>query len=401
MPSPFDSAPRRRRSRRPATCVLAVALVLGTAVAAPRVRAQHVVPTLDVGGVGIRYADTVRTSGATVAPAIEADWDRATVNAAGSFSRLATGWTTNGAVGASLYTPSAGPVVGELAGTAGGSANQDGTRTSQVVGMLRAHLMTAAHGIWLGGGAGRTWDGARWRSTRLGEAGAWGTSGPVSAVATVTPTWVDDSVRYTDAQLTGRVALHALEFDATAGVRAGAPLPAYGGPSRAWGSVTAVAWLTRIAGIVLSAGAYPVDLTQGYPGGRFVSLAVRFGGRDEEPRAAAAPARAIATSALERQIAGARRGGVESFRVASSGGRTRVSIRAPRAARVEIMGDFSAWAPVRLAPAGRGWWTVALPMARGSYQMNLRVDGGRWLVPPGLTAVRDDFGGAIGVLVVE
>jgi hypothetical protein len=54
-----------------------------------------------------------------------------------------------------------------------------------------------------------------------------------------------------------------------------------------------------------------------------------------------------------------------------------------------------------MQPASGGWWAVTLPINAGKYQMNLRLDGGRWLVPPGLLSMRDEFGGAVGLLVVE
>jgi hypothetical protein len=33
--------------------------------------------------------------------------------------------------------------------------------------------------------------------------------------------------------------------------------------------------------------------------------------------------------------------------------------------------------------------------------MNVRLDGGNWLVPAGLLTVLDEFGGTVGLLVVE
>jgi hypothetical protein len=33
--------------------------------------------------------------------------------------------------------------------------------------------------------------------------------------------------------------------------------------------------------------------------------------------------------------------------------------------------------------------------------VNTRVDGGPWIVPPGLTTMTDDFEGEVGVLVIE
>jgi len=31
----------------------------------------------------------------------------------------------------------------------------------------------------------------------------------------------------------------------------------------------------------------------------------------------------------------------------------------------------------------------------------LRIDGGAWIVPPGLLSMVDEFGGPVGLLVVE
>jgi hypothetical protein len=42
-----------------------------------------------------------------------------------------------------------------------------------------------------------------------------------------------------------------------------------------------------------------------------------------------------------------------------------------------------------------------LPLKPGKYQMNLRIDGGNWLVPPGLLSMSDEFGGTVGLLVIE
>ena len=71
------------------------------------------------------------------------------------------------------------------------------------------------------------------------------------------------------------------------------------------------------------------------------------------------------------------------------------------ALRVELSGDFTAWRPVQLRGEDGGWWSVSLPIAPGTYQMNVRVDGGGWIVPPGLTAIADEFGATVGILTIE
>jgi hypothetical protein len=85
----------------------------------------------------------------------------------------------------------------------------------------------------------------------------------------------------------------------------------------------------------------------------------------------------------------------------TSVGQYRLSLWAPRAHSVELSGDFTGWQPVMLARGEGGEWSVSLALVAGTHRVNARIDGGAWIVPPGLTAVSDDFAGNVGVLVVE
>jgi hypothetical protein len=82
-------------------------------------------------------------------------------------------------------------------------------------------------------------------------------------------------------------------------------------------------------------------------------------------------------------------------------GRYRLSIAAARAHRVEISGDFTGWKAAQLARALDGRWTLTLPLSAGTHRLNVRVDGGSWIAPPGLTTMSDDFAGEVGVFVIE
>jgi hypothetical protein len=65
------------------------------------------------------------------------------------------------------------------------------------------------------------------------------------------------------------------------------------------------------------------------------------------------------------------------------------------------MGDFTDWEPVSLAPVGKGVWEVRLPVAPGVHRVNVRIDGGAWLVPAGTRLERTEFGSAVGIVVVR
>lgn len=76
-----------------------------------------------------------------------------------------------------------------------------------------------------------------------------------------------------------------------------------------------------------------------------------------------------------------------------------LTLRRPGAASVEVMGDFTDWRPVAMAPALGDVWSLTIAIPAGVHQINLRVDGGPWTVPPGLPRADDEFGGEVGVLV--
>jgi hypothetical protein len=360
--------------------------------------AQSIESSVDVGGVALRYADTLNASAATLTPRVLASWGRAVADASGTYSQFASGGrSTQGVLSASLFTPTARGLLGELAGLAGGSSHNDGTRTGVVLANGRLHFMRTRGELFLGVGGGRTWVGGGSRSVFLGEAGASTNFREVAATLTVSPVAVDDSIRYTDAQLSLFWTREKLDLGAVLGTRLGDQLTTLGGTARSWGSLSAVRWLKPRLALVASGGSYPIDPTQGFPGGRFVSVSVRLAAGRGRASQSSSVSQAHAESLLAKEESP-----VSSFTaVKDSLGSVTLRVNAPRAQLVEVSGDFTDWVPVRLEPASGGWWTVRLPIDRGKYQMNLRLDGGKWLVPPGLLSMLDEFGGSVGLLVVD
>jgi hypothetical protein len=383
---------------RRALAAFACSLTLGNALAA-----QRVVSSVDVSGTGVWYADSIRASGGSLNPALRVDWPRATIGASGTVSELGSGSLSfQGFVAPSVFTPNVGPFTVEFAGQLGGSTHQDGTRTGQAVGSTRAYFMGARGGAWAGGGVGRSWDGLTGRSVREGEVGGWLESGTMTALASVSPVVVQDTIRYTDLQAALRYPVDRFELGLTVGTRTGSVGPVVGGTSRTWGSVSGVAWLTSQVAVVASGGNYPVDLTQGYPGGRYVSLALRFASRNTRSSDRAASMTPSALPALTAATEEARAAGVTAFSVSSTRGVQRtLRVRAASARSVEVNGDFTRWAPVNLVRGADGWWSVSLPISAGTYALNVRIDGGPWLVPPGLMSTTDEFGGTVGILTIE
>jgi len=256
--------------------------------------------------------------------------------------------------------------------------------------------MTAHAGAYVGADVGRTWDGSFWHDVREGELGAWAEHDGTTLLATMTPVMVADSIRYTDFLAALRFPWDALDLGLSAGARAGTVGAVVGGTSRVWGNMSIVAWLRPRLALVASAGAYPVDLTQGYPGGRFVTLALRIASRELHASASASAPSSVTPAGESRPS------GTTTFEIKRVSETERMlRIYAPSATSVELNGDFTQWRALSLTRDRDGWWTATRSIADGTYQLNFRIDGGPWLAPPGLLTAHDEFGGVVGILVVE
>jgi len=360
--------------------------------------AQTIDASVDVGAAALRYADTLSTGAGAITPHVSLDWQSGFVDASGTYSQFtAGGWSTQGALSGSRFIPAGAHTMLELAALAGGSTHSDGTRTGEGLLSGRFHLGRARREFFIGAGAGRAWDGDAWRNVLLGEVGAALALGPGGAILTVSPAVVNDSLKYTDSQASFYWKRERLDLGAVLGFRVGDQAITTNPNARSWASMTVVAWMTQRVGLVASGGTYPIDPTQGFPGGRFVSLALRLATN----AARSQPQPIVPDDILRAEPAAA---GVTSFGVKRERpGMVTVTAVARGARSVEITGDFSNWVPVRLTPTGGTdeSWSVTLPMESGKYQMNIRIDGGPWTVPPGLLSMLDEFGGSVGLLVVQ
>lgn len=81
-------------------------------------------------------------------------------------------------------------------------------------------------------------------------------------------------------------------------------------------------------------------------------------------------------------------------------GRFLLRLRA-RARSVELRCDATDWNPVRAERTEAEAWEVVLPLSPGVHRVAVRLDGGPWRPPAGLPTAADDFGGEVGLIVVE
>ena len=358
------------------------AAVLLAGAAAP-LAAQAASASLDLSVARMRFADSIDATAVSISPVLRAATDRYVVDAAGSLSRLQGAWSNSGAIDAAIVLARAGRLTLDATGIAGGSVHSGGTRTGQFLGGARARAALPGGAAWVGAAAGLTWD-AEWRTLRRIDLGAWRSLGSSAIAIHALPTIADDTVRFTDTFFSMSHAAAPWTIGASLGVRAGGQLPSLPANRNVWGHVAATLALTERMAMVASGGTYPVDFAQGYPGGQFLSLGVRIHG------GSSAPVQAIASPTPE----------LSDFSLRRTGGAVLFRVRAPRARLVELSGDFTQWSNVRLQPAGAGWWSVSIPVTAGTYELNVRVDGGRWMVPPGTIPRRDEFGTVTGVVHV-
>ena len=79
----------------------------------------------------------------------------------------------------------------------------------------------------------------------------------------------------------------------------------------------------------------------------------------------------------------------------------RITARIGGVETVEVMGDFTEWSAIPLIRRGRDLWELLVPLNPGVHQINLRIDCGQWIAPPGVPTLKDGFNGEVGVLVVR
>lgn len=174
-------------------------------------------------------------------------------------------------------------------------------------------------------------------------------------------------------------------------LRAGQRLDGEPSGTRRWLSGEADVPVPRASrfGLVLAGGARPDRADLGQPGGRFVELGLRLdlhAPRPASPPPAPAPPRAAT--------------GAATTVAPLAPGHYRIRLILPGARGVELKGDVTDWAVVALRRAVHDddVWEATVHKPAGVYHINIRVDDGDWMVPPGLPVVSDRFGGVTGLL---
>jgi hypothetical protein len=362
-------------------------------LASSSVLSAQIAGTLDGAATRISYSEGTPSTGLSVAPSLQVIRPWQSVIAGGAVTRFPGDvWSVQGHIAGSTYLGPVGAFRPELEGRLRGTRHEDGGGSSEFTGAARLHRFGAAHGVWIGANGGRSWDGLEWRGTVGVEAGGWARVGPGTLSVALTGSRLNDDLRFAEAEGALRMDRGPLEIVAHGGLRHwfrpdDAAAEGWGGASIAW-------WIHDRLALTAAGGAYPVDYAQGLPSGTFGSLGIRVStGRLSRARRINEP--------LDLLLPPIRPGAPGLAFERLGDGSARITVGNVDAQRVELMGDFTGWEPIALPRSGEREWAATLPVPAGIHRVNLRVDGGQWIVPPGLPSSTDEFGGAAGILIVE
>lgn len=375
-------------------------LILG----AGRAQAQ-VSASLDLASGNATYDGGTATTIVSFSPSLAVQAHRWSAGASGTYTSFNRGgWSGQGSVAGSWFTPALGPFVAEVSARGDHSARAFGLGTGQALGQVRGHLFAAGRGFWIGAARGRAWHGGGDEEVARVEGGFWLRVRNARATLAMTRGSGHDTLTLGPAGGGGLVAAYDLRVPAPYAEAAMAlewaegPFEMSGMVARrstsreagvmSW-QVAATYWFTENLGFIIGGGRYSPDLWQAHPGGQYATVAVRVG---YQPAV-----RSRLRTPSTRPVPG-----IAGFEIGDIGeGQWLLRVDAPLAQLVEVMGDFTDWQPLRLLPSGDGAWTAVLPLAPGTYRLNIRVDGGTWGVPPGVGAAMDEFSGRVGVLIVS
>jgi hypothetical protein len=370
------------------------------ATAAPLHGQRSVNVGLDVGGAIVRYDGFLSSGAASITPTLRLATPHTTLDARASSLFFQSGRSSvSGDVDGSWLAASSRTGAGlRLEASAGGS--QYATSYRYAYGLAGVRLVVEPRGgpsVWLAGRGGASGSstprdvadplfdtGAVHASMGAAEA-SMGIASHLRAASLRAELRAErvGAERLAEGTVAGAWNAGRLAFDARAGARR-----ARLDDVRAFAEGGATVRVNERLGVSLHAGRYASDPLQGIVAGRFAELTAHF--------SLGAPRRAVAR---EPAMGAFTRLGFD-VRLLADGGRE-LRFRVPGAARVEIMADFTNWQPVVLRAVGDERWALTARLPPGVHRVNVRIDGGAWTVPPGLTAVADEFGGAVGLLIVE
>lgn len=355
------------------------------------------VGTLGIGASIIEYDGFLTSGAAVLAPAFRFETANFSLGGQASWTVFESGnQVLQGTAAAAWLSAPRGWWRVELSGSVGASKYAAEPGSGHVLAGTRVHFSGQQSGGWVGVTTGGSFGAVARVPVEIAVAG-WSVRNRVALVGTVTATWLG-SDRHVDLLGAVRWSGARVELEARAGARPWTASREGVGDARAgvYGEVSAVVPLVERIAVTLSGGSYPSDPVRKVLAAKYATVGLRLnvGGRAGSPVSIVAAAMARAERAPSADASRAR------LAVAASGHPRMLRVHVSGAKSVELMGDFSDWETVALTRVGAAVWEVRLPLPPGVHRVNVRVDGGPWLVAAGTRLERTEFGGAVGVVVV-
>lgn len=351
--------------------------------------------TVDVGGSWVDYEGFLGSGAFSVSPTLRYDAPKSSLGASGNYVVFESGRRiVQGLAAGAWRTGLHNGIQGELSGSAGINVYEDNPGYGHLLGRARLHVAGISSGAWLGGATGQSYQGSAMATPTQIEAGIWTVHQGVAMGAIVTRTWTADT-EYLDIVGSARWRDESLEVDGSIGLRGWSQ----GGGEGLYGELHAQIPIWRRISVLVSGGRYPTDPVRGIISANYVTASLRVEAFSSPVLPTPSPLRA-----LFRELArpGAPGTGEARMSVQTSLDNLHViRVEAPGARSVELNADFTDWQPTALQRTGRGIWELTVRISSGVHRVNVRLNGDSWIVPKGLRAEEDDFGGKVGVLVVR
>lgn len=346
----------------------------------------------------IEYDGFLTSGAATLSPAVRFDTTNLSIGGQGSWTVFESGNQIFQASAAGAWlAPSHKHWRFELSGAAGASRYADHPGSGHILARARVHLFADRRGGWFSATTGSS-SGFAAAPLELGI-GAWDVREYFTVVGTLTGAWLGDD-RHVDVSGALRWTASRVGLEARVGARPWAAAAERPGGARTglWGELSALVPVSSRISLALGGGSYPSDPLRRVLGARYINAGCRLAliGADRSP-ALPMPA-AVAAVRTNTNVESTSRGQLELARV---GSQHALHVHVADATSVELMGDFTDWQTLPLARIGEGIWEIQLKLEPGVHRLNIRIDGGRWLVPAGARPEQDEFGGVVGVVVVD
>lgn len=355
----------------------------------------QVAANIEAGVSEVRYDGFLASAAGSVSPTIR--WEhprgRGFVSARGTYLRFESGrHSLDGSVNGSWFAPVAPRLRAELGVSAGASQYANIASFSHSEAEARLHLMSAERGGWAGASAGRSYFSGVPRNVVVLATGFWLLRRDKTMFVSLDRSFIGDTA-YSDLRASGRWRESRLVLEGIVGAR----VWSRGGGRGVYGEGSAALTLGPEVALVLSAGRYPTDAVSGSIAGRYVTAALRVG---SIPIRRPAPRALPVNEPVYTGSDGAVKAAETSLAIQIRPDDVLLTVYAAGAASVEITGDFTDWQPVPLNRGAGDTWTGVFRMTAGMHRVNVRRDGGPWIVPTGTMRRPDDYDGEVGVFVL-